>query len=199
MPNSILRKLGQSFDSIRSGLESAQNCWCVIDEISSLTHNKLIVDSSKNAEQFRFLLFFRPNNLKMLYLIRDGRAVTYSKISRTDDSTRKATKNWILENLKLILIKTLYCRKNSITVKYESLCLNPQKEIERITKFLNISNQEVTLSKEGRHNICGSPHRFDKTNTVIRLDDRWKTQLPIRERKTFNILAGWLNFLWGYR
>ena len=199
LPNKRLGNYRSSYPSIQRGLDAAQNCWKIVDLLHMVTGKEIIVDSSKIAEQFRFLYVWRPKRIRMSYLLRDGRGVIYSKMHREGDSARKASKTWVLENLKILLIKALIPKKKSIMVKYEDLCQNSQLEINRITSFLNIPPVKVRLSKSDRHNVCGSPHRFNKDDTNIRLDERWRSKLHSREKNIFNVVGGWLNFFLGYR
>ena len=86
-----------------------------------------------------------------------------------------------------------------ISIKYEDLCTDPQYMLDRITSLLNIPRTEIRFSKSDRHNVAGSPHRFDRGTTVIRLDERWKRQLNGRDKRVFKMVGGWLNLLFGYR
>lgn len=199
MPRFLFKKIYKNKPPLEKGMGAADFCWEVVDSIAEHTGNSVIVDSSKNAEQFRYLYFSRPSSVKIIHLIRDGRGVVHSKMTRAGDSSKKATKNWVLENLKISFVKKLVKTNNKITIKYEDLCADPQKEIRRIFEFLNISVENSSLSKEDRHNVCGSPHRFDWGNIEVSLDERWKEQLSSEDKKTFNVFGGWLNRIYGYK
>ncbi len=199
LPNGGMSAFRSTFPSLQRGLSSSRNCWKIINVLHKITEKDIIIDSSKIAEQFRFLYYWRPKAMRMIYLVRDGRGVLYSKMTRAGDSARKASKNWVFENLKLLTIKALIPKQQSISVKYEDFCKNPQQEINRIYRFLKIPPMEIKLSKSDRHNVGGSPHRFDWKNTDIRLDERWKEKLTSEERNTFRLIGGWLNFALGYR
>ena len=157
-----------------------------------------MVDSSKTSEQLRFLYYWRPESIRAIYLIRDGRGVIFSKIKRVGDSARKASKTWVLENLKIFLIMCLLPTSQRLFLKYEDLCANPQVEITKIFNFLNVSPEAINFAKVDRHNVGGSPHRFNRNNTDIQLDERWKKALSKRELNVFRVLGGWLNKVMGY-
>ena len=199
LPNKRMGNHRSSYTSIQRGLDAAQNCWKIVDLLHMVTGKEIIVDSSKIAEQFRFLYFWRPKRMRMIYLVRDGRGVIYSKINREGDSARKASKTWVLENIKILAIKLLIPKYQSITIKYEELCKDPQYTFDRITRFLKIPQEKIRFSKSSRHNVGGSPHRFDKTNTDIKLDERWKYKLSAKDKKAFNVVGGWLNRFLGYK
>lgn len=195
----MIRFFGNKLLALKHRITAASNCWKIVDALKLTTGKNIIVDSSKTAEQFRFLYFWRPSSMRMIYLVRDGRGVVFSKISRVGDSARKASKNWVLENLKIIIMKTILPKNQSIFIKYEDFCSDPQREMMRIYSFLQIPFIESRLSKSDRHNVCGSPHRFDSESTAIKLDERWKTELNTKDKKKFSLIGGWLNFLFGYR
>jgi hypothetical protein len=199
LPNFLFKTACKNKSFLSKGMDASAFCWDIVDSISEQTGNSIIVDSSKNAEQFRYLHRWRPSSLKIIHLIRDGRGVVYSKMTRAGDSSRKATKNWVLENLKISLVKKIVKDSNKITIKYEDLCKDPKREIQKIFEFLNVSNENDLLSKEARHNVCGSPHRFDWKNVEVNLDERWKESLSSEDRKTFNVFGGWLNRIYGYK
>lgn len=199
MSNSLLKKMSKNKTYLSKGLEASSFCWEIVDAISAKTGKGVIVDSSKNAEQFRYLYFWRPTSIKMIHLVRDGRGVVHSKMTRAGDTAKKATKNWVLENLKISAIKKRLPKKNKMTIRYEDLCNNPEKEIQKILKFINVSSEANLLSGEDRHNVCGSPHRFDWKKMEINLDERWKADLSAESKKTFTIFGGWLNRIYGYK
>ncbi len=85
---------------------------------------------------------------------------------------------------------------------YEKLCENPEQEMNRICQFLGIPFQPACteLVKQGRHNVCGNPMRFDVDKTTIQLDTSWKEALTPSDLETFRRKGGNLtNCILGYR
>ena len=198
LPNKQIKNISKHFNSIKQSIYAGRNCWDIIDSIYKYTGKPIVVDSSKTAEQLRFLYYWRPKSIRAIYLIRDGRGVIFSKIKRVGDSARKASKTWILENLKILSIMCLLPNRQKLVLKYEDLCTNPQVEINKIFNFLNIYPEVINLAKFDRHNVGGSPHRFNRNNTDIKIDERWKEALSKRELNVFRVLGGWLNKFMGY-
>lgn len=199
LPKNKLANLRHSLNMVQRGQEAAQNCWYIVDSLYEETGRKIIVDSSKNAEQFRYLYFWRPKSIRMIYLVRDGRGVICSKITREGDSARKASRTWVLENIKMLAVRALIPKHQSIFLKYEDLCKDPQHTFNRLTGFLDLPPEKIKFSKSNRHNVGGSPHRFDTANTNIKLDERWKQKLSAKDKKVFHVIGGWLNRLLGYK
>jgi hypothetical protein len=191
--------LARYYSPIGQNLNAAKNCWEIIDIIHTITDKPVIVDSSKTAEQLRFLYRFRPASIRMIYLIRDGRGVVYSKMNRVRDSVSKASKSWVLENVKIFLIMTKLPKTQRLILRYEDLCRSPEITIGKVIDFINVPSQQIEFSKTERHNVGGSPHRFNYSDTTIRLDERWRNGLSPRDLKVFACVGGWLNRLMGYR
>ena len=179
-------------------IQAGEACWSIVDSIMRVSEKTIVVDSSKNAEQFRFLYFWRPDCLRLIHLVRDGRAVVYSKMNRGPESCRRASCGWVSESLKILLMKAWLPEGKTLQLKYEDLCADPQGELDKITGFLDVKPEPANFSKEDRHNVCGSPHRFDKENTEIKLDDRWKRKMSRGDRFVFFVIGGWLNRVLGY-
>jgi len=200
LPRGWIRRLAQRSWRVRRTIEVAETCWRVVDEVVLQTGRRLVVDSSKNAEQLRAMYLVRPQNLYVIHLVRDGRGVTYSKMQRADDSTVRAARKWVVENVKIALCLAPVPRGRRYLLRYEALCRNPTDELSKLFQWLGLADREVHLSKEGRHNICGSPHRFDRSEVRIQLDQRWRTGLSSGARVVFAMVGGWLNaILYGFR
>lgn len=195
----MLKKIARCSSAARIGIETAQNCWQVLDEVQKHARFQFIVDSSKNAEQLKYMHYVRPEDIFLIFLVRDGRGVVHSKKTRVGDSIRRAAKNWVLENIKILFVSLFIQKRRRIFVRYEDFCRDPAGELDRIYRMLSLPNQGILYTKHDRHNVCGSPHRFDRGNTEIRLDERWKTSLTKGEQLTFAIVGGWLNRLMGFR
>jgi len=194
LPRGWLRHLGAIVPGIRHGLEVGKNCWRIVEKVRQLSGCGVILDSSKNGEQLRFMEMERADGVYAIYLVRDGRGVAYSKMTRVGDSVWRASRKWVLENLKIILMMAILPKRQRYFLRYEDLCKSPQEEVRKILEWMSLGGGDVTLSKHDRHNVCGSPHRFDKNTAEVRLDDRWRKGLSRTDRLIFFLVGGWLNF-----
>ncbi len=201
----LLEIAGKYKTSVRESVEIVRNCWLITKTVSKITGASVIVDSSKRAEQLKLLYLLNPDQFKLVFLVRDGRGATASSIRRSrirgkNLSTKRAALSWLLNNLKLILVQLTIPKDKRLRVKYEDLCRDPEQEIQRICHFagLPFDGQTLVLSRYDRHNIGGSPHRFDKGEIEIKLDERWKHSLSSTQLTEFNRIAGFLNKLFGY-
>lgn len=192
--------LGRYLPVVRSSIEAARNHWLVIDAVSRISEAPIVVDSSKLSEPFKLLYLLRPKRFKLIFLIRDGRGYAYSVKQRMHTPVNQAARSWASNNLKTVLLHSSIPKDQKLILKYEDLCLDPEAQLRRICDFVGVPFDEHTLklSKTEKHNVGGSPHRFNKTETKVILDERWKQGLTPQEQEAFNWSAGFVNRLFGY-
>ena len=109
---------------------------------------------------------------------------------------------WISSQVKFFFLRLTIPRSSRITVRYEDMCREPTLVMEKICGFVGVPFQEecTKLVKTDKHNICGSPMRFDKGSTDIELDESWREKLSKKELRQFNYSgAGLINWVLGYR
>jgi hypothetical protein len=155
----------------------------LIDEIySAIFHEyniNYIIDSSKTPWQGMGLYSYSDFNIKIIYLKRDIRAVTLSKLKWTKKlhnnnrniyKTLKYTKSYDNEIKKYIKqIKS----KDIIKVKYEQLAKSTNKTIKIVTRKYNMPQYDVPeyMEYNNKHSVGGTPNRFEKSK--IKYDSSW--------------------------
>lgn len=186
----------------------------------SRTGKKVVVDSSKIGIRLKFLLKNPALDVKVIRLIRDGRAValTYMDPARFADakdaslqgggagnnreserlSMTDAAYEWRRSNEEAEKLLLNLDQSNWIEVRYEELCLNTDRELKKIYSFLGIENGRVYRDfRSQNHHVVGNGMRLDSTNE-IKLDERWKTALSTLDLKQFYDVAGNMNQRLGY-
>jgi hypothetical protein len=188
------------FPFLREDAEVVANFVRIYEAICKLGEVQFIVDSSKAAYYFKLLYMFIPQKIKILYLTRDGRGVAYSKMKREGVRLEQGAKGWVLNNLMIQMMSLNIPGDRIKRVRYEDLCEKPRRTLQMVCDFVGIDFQDdiLKLNKNGKHNIGGSPHKYDKENTKISLDDRWKQALSPQELSDFCGIAGWMNRRLGY-
>lgn len=191
---------GKYLPVVREAVVTAENCVYICEAVSRVTGCSYIVDSSKWAEQFKTAYLIRPDLIKVIYLVRDGRGVACSQLRRSTLDMKKATLLWVLNNIKIMLMKLTVPSEKVLFVRYEDLCRNRYFEIRRILRFIGVTDcaADLRVRKVGGHNIGGSPHRFDRTQEEIYLDEGWKRRLTWRDLDVFNRFGAPLNRWFGY-
>jgi hypothetical protein len=171
-----------------------------------------IVDSSKAFFRLCFLERSGFFDLKIIYLVRDGRGVANSKKVKKNLIKRQwnlqskqprpvfwTARLWSLTNLICLILCATRFKKNSIRIRYEDLALKPQKEMERVAVFIGVDPlaDYSRLPDKVFHSIAGNSSRFSN-DRLVRLDERWIEGLSCREKCIFALTAGWMNWILGY-
>ena len=168
--------------------------------IHQLSGTPILVDASKVHNQLYLLYRSRSFNIKIIHLIRDGRAVANSYIRRYNDFIG-GVYLWMVTNVLSLWFRKKLGQDNWIQIKYENLVNKPEGALKSICRFLGI-NFEPSMLHYRSHpyfGIGGNPHVKDANEEAIVLDERWKKELSWGYRLTFAFVAGWLNKLYGYK
>lgn len=178
----------------------AQNSHLLFDAVRDVAKTPIIVDSTKNPIRLRTLFLERPLETKILYLIRDGRAVTHSRLRRHSVKMSDAAKIWLAEHKKQTLVQRDIPKDKILKVKYEDLCRRPEKELRRICTFLDVEYDPGILAfwNTERHAVGGNPMRFDQGGRAIKLNERWRAELSKTELYEFERVGGKVNRAFGY-
>ena len=159
---------------------------------------RLLVDSSKTPDRLKFLRGIPSLCMKVVYLIRDGRAVALTYMVQNDGPMETAARVW-RRNIRA-------CRKCLATLKrgewmrvrYEDLCARPEEVLGTIFGLIGLdpSLERTNFRASGNH-VVGNKMRLEAT-TEIRLDDQWKTVLTTEQLADFERVAGDVNREYGY-
>jgi hypothetical protein len=179
----------------------AENSWVVADAMAAVSGTPYVIDSSKSPVRLKLLYSIRPDRVRVVELVRDGRAVTASAMRRSRISATRAARIWKRDNQNLAVMLRTVPAPLRIRVKYEDVCENPQRELQRVCAFLGLQFEPsmTVLWQRPVHNIPGNPMLFNRTRRTISRDDRWQRDLSPDDLRVFNQVAGRLNTRFGYR
>ena len=213
---SLTRWTAKFFPPFRRELDVGKNCFRIYRSISRVAEVNLILDSSKQAHQYYILKAVAPERLRLVTLIRDGRAVVASMtrgargqaiakeleagsaVISPDDIVAKAYRSWMLSTLSALKAFAITKPERRVILRYESFSAAPLTEMRRIMLRFSLSERKCNKSHES-HAIGGSPSRHNSGFGAIRVDGSWgKQELP--QGKSGSIVCGrLLNKLLGYR
>lgn len=174
------------------------------DVLRELTTARLVVDSSKEALQLKYLLGVPDLRIKAIHLVRDGRAVASSMIghglragtrARTVDL---ASRSWSRRNESAEDLLASLPASQWIRIRYEDLCASPEAVLRKVCEFLEMDGRHPVLDFRSRQqHVLGNDMRL-KSTSEIRLDERWRTQLSSEDLDVFERSAGRMNSQYGY-
>jgi hypothetical protein len=201
--------------------ESTRRNVALIQSLLSATGGSVVVDSSKIALRLKYLLRVTSLDIRVIRVIRDGRAVslTYTDEWNFADSSdpalrgggsgarrppprrsmTEAANEWKRSNEASDLLLAQLPRHQWTEVRYEELCANPEATVRRLASFLGLDPAETVLDFRSREqHVIGNGMRMD-SNSEIRLDERWRDELSSAQLHMFDAVAGDLNRRYGYR
>lgn len=188
--------------------------------ICARTGTRVIVDSSKTGIRLKYLLRNSGLDVRVLRLVRDGRAValTYMDPHRYADAADPAfrgggtgrarhrgvalvpaAKQWRRSQEEATALLRSLDPARWMTVRYEDLCADPGASLCGIFAFIGVMPTWASSALAPReHHVIGNGMRFDQTIRP-QLDERWRSSLSVTELRAFDQVAGSTNRSLGYR
>ena len=185
---------------VRRSLFAASNNYDILAAVARLTETPVVVDSSKNPLRTRSLFFTHPDNLKVIHLVRDGRAVARSWVKAYGKfDYAGATRQWLYRDSAIRMAIRDIPESHRIRVRYEDLCRSPEIVLQRVCGFLGLKYEPEMISYLGgdRHDVHINLRPLHQ-RSEIRLDEGWKEEVTPRQLSQFARIAGRLNRLYGY-
>lgn len=188
--------------------------------ICERTRKRLIVDSSKIGLRLKYLLRNPALDVRVIWLIRDGRGVTLTyrdpaRFADSQDPTLRgggsggsrwfkrrsmleAAREWRRSNDEAAEIVNRLERWRWTAVRYEDLCTSPASTLARLFAFMEVDPERIILDfRSVECHVIGNGMRLD-SNRQIRLDERWRSELTGEELQLFHAVAGEMNRRFGY-
>jgi len=191
----------------------------LIESLLDVTGAGVVIDSSKVALRLKYLLRIPELDLRVIRMIRDGRAVA---LTYTDDwnfadskdpsmrgggtgirrpafgSMTAAAHTWKRSNESCDALTARLPASQWTVVRYEDLCADPASTLKRLGTFLDLDPNQVKLDfRASTPHVIGNGMRMDGS-AEIRLDERWKSHLTRQDLGIFDAVAGKLNQRYGY-
>ncbi len=191
----------------------------LIAAVAGISNSQVVVDSSKVGVRLKYLLRAPDMNVKVIRLVRDGRAValTYMREGEFADASdpelrgggtgkRKhrglsmaaAAEEWRRSNEEASVIQRSLPPEQHMQIRYEDLCADVGSALGDIAQFLNVPADDGYLQfKDVEHHVVGNGMRLDGSSEVV-LDERWRSVLTEDDLAEFDRVAGSVNRSLGY-
>lgn len=158
----------------------------------------IFLDGSKEPIRLKYLLGSAFCDIKVIYLIRDGRGTANSYMKHYSTSMPTAAREWRLTHEAIDRLVSCLPAGSWIKVHYEELCRDADGTLASIFAFLGLDAARAVRDYQSvEHHILGNSMRLRGTSE-IRLDEKWKATLTPTDIETFQRLAGDLNRRYGY-
>ena len=95
-------------------------------------------------------------------------------------------------------------RGHYLRLRYEDFVTQPRSTLGEIYQFAGLDlpvplSDDDDLILEPSHNIAGNPARFRTGTVELRLDDAWRSKLPVATRRYVSALTARQRRRYGYR
>ena len=190
-----------------------------VSAIAEQAGAKGVVDSSKIGIRLKYLLKNKELDIKVIWVVRDGRGVSlaYKKPSEYADATdpklrgggagktqekgreiESGAHEWVWCNQETQAVLATMDRNKWLQVHYEDICNDTESTLDKIFEFIGVDPTKKRLDfKAVEHYVVENGMRLDDSD-VIRLDDGWRRELTGEELKRFENVAGEYSKLLGY-
>ena len=159
----------------------------------------ILVDASKFWQRLQLLYLSGQFKLKVLHLVRDGRAVLHS-YTRKGVKPKAGLRRWMSVGVWAFLLRRRFEPADWLQVRYEDLAARPEETLQRICAFLQVEYEPGMLAyrQVPDHGIGGN-RMCRRSDERIVVDEGWRQGLSRSHRLRFALLGGWLNRMYGYR
>ena len=195
----LWRALSHVLGDVATQRRALENSVVLYEAVRRAANTPFIVDSTKNPARGKGLYLIERQRFRLVYLVRDGRAVCYSRMRREGTSMAQAARVWRAEHLKQRAAQATIPRRFVRRLRYEDLCRDPQGELEALCEWLGLPFEtDMFDGKKPRHALGGNPMRFRSSPLRVVADEAWKDALSDEDLQDFEKQAGRLNRRFGY-
>lgn len=195
----VQRVLSHLSVAVRRHREIGRDMLMLYELVRRAHGTPIIVDSTKNPGTFKNIYMQADVPMKLILMVRDGRAVCRSRMRRDRISMRDAARIWRIEHLRRQVAQFTIPNDRVFTVRYEDLASRPEATLRRICDYLEVNYECGMLDfRHDRHNVGGNPMRFRRSDHRIVIDEAWKTDLTAEDAHSFDDVAGSVNRRLGY-
>lgn len=170
----------------------------LIESVLKIKGSNTFLDSSKRPERAVFMRRIPSLDLRILHLVRDGRAVSWSSMKNVGLSPEEAARSWVADNVGAERARRYFPADRWMTLRYEDLCADPDATLTKIHSFAGLPvTNGFHLFRDAEHHIIGNRMRLASTSE-IRLDESWKAALQPEQMAAIERRVGSLNRKYGY-
>lgn len=156
------------------------------------------LDSSKRPERAVYMRRIPSFDMKVIHLVRDGRAVSWSSMKNLGIGPEEAADSWLADNRGAEHARRHFPKDRWMTLRHEDVCADPLGTLAKVYGFIGVpAKNGVHDFRAYEHHIIGNRMRLASTSE-IRLDERWKTALTPEQMKLIDKKVAPLNERYGY-
>lgn len=166
--------------------------------VTGLRGARAFVDASKRPGRLLHLRRIPSLDIRVIHMVRDGRAVTRSTMRNLGRGAEEGARSWLGAARDAERLRQRFPADRWLTLRYEDLCLDPQATLDRISSFIGVTpGGGVPDFRSVDHHIIGNRMRLSHTSEIS-LDERWRTDMPAEQIRAVERIAGPTLERYGY-
>src|SRR3954454_347485 len=179
----------------------------LITAVAEVTGARVVVDSSKRAQDAALLASLDEVDHYVLHMVRDPAAVAYSwgkrdKTIRVAGGTRamgtrgllSSVTRWTESSLGAAALRRHVPPERWMFLRYEDFAAQPRAALTRILAFIDedgalpfVDDDTVVLGLN--HTVAGNPNRFRAGRVKVSLDSEWSRRMPRHRQLLVRVLT----------
>jgi len=167
----------------------------LVESIVECNGSPILVDSSKSGVQLKYHLRNPRFDVRVIWLVRDGRGVARSLMRNQRMTMGQAAREWLRSNEEAAVIVRRLAGGAWTRVRYEEFCADPEGTLAALWRFMGLA-PEPPQARAGQH-VLGHASRLS-AGRAIRADEKWRTELSAADLRAFAAIAGAMNRELGY-
>jgi Sulfotransferase family len=168
----------------------------LVESIAECTGKRVLVDSSKSGVQLKYHLRNPGLDVKVIWLVRDGRGVALSIVRNQGAPLAQGAYEWRRRNEEAQTIVRCLERSRWIQVRYEALCADPERTLDALWRFIGVAPGRHPGAARELH-VLGHRTRLDGA-APIKPNEKWRTELSAEDLMLFEAVAGPVSRQLGY-
>jgi len=156
----------------------------------------IFLDGSKDPIRLKYLSQIPEWDIKVIHMVRDGRATSYSYMKNYGITMDQAAREWRQTCNEFPNIERFIDSKNIYFTRYEDLCRDQNGALDDIFGFLGVGHDLSDNDFSKQHILGNSMRLTDDFN--VKMDNRWKNALSPEDLACFSRTAGEINAKYGY-
>lgn len=170
----------------------------MIEIILELQTGTVFLDGSKDPVRLKHLHETGDYDIRVIELMRDGRAVLNSAIKNQGAAATAAARDWLKTHQQIDRMRRRLGSDRVLTLHYEDLCADTARSLHRIWRFTGLAPHRVPENyRTVPHHILGNRMRL-RPAAPITPDDSWRATLPEPDLRVFERIGGRANQAYGY-
>jgi hypothetical protein len=167
------------------------------ESILECSGDAVLVDSSKLGVQLKYHLRNPRFDVKVIWVVRDGRAVARSLMQNERLSMREAAREWRRFYDEADAILRRLDRSQWRQVRYETFCTDRDGSLRELWRFMGLPAASAGAVQPGEQHVLGHGSRLN-ASAPMKLKEKWRSELSPADLREFEAVAGRTNRRLGY-